>query len=184
MVGTHKRVDEPSNKAADTSGEGSIDSNADSSKADGSQAGNSEQRQRRRELRQQPRRPRNSSGDQASTLFVQNLAWATMDEDLKEHFSGCEGLADAFITFNKEGRPSGVGFVRFDSPAAAAAAAKVGCGRGLGLCTEGIRELVVWALCGLTAWRRRQQRLPRCIAGRACRECTAAVRWALQLVLL
>eukprot|EP00775_Hariotina_reticulata_P012227 gene12227-12365_t len=48
-----------------------------------------------------------------------------MSEDLKEHFKGCDGISDAFITHNKDGRPSGTGFAVFSSAEAAYAAAKV-----------------------------------------------------------
>ncbi|KAF6256188.1 hypothetical protein COO60DRAFT_1530923 [Scenedesmus sp. NREL 46B-D3] len=59
---------------------------------------------------------------QANTLYVQNLAWSTLSEDLQEAFRSCQGVEDAFIMSNKNGRPAGYGFVRFGSKEAAAAA--------------------------------------------------------------
>eukprot|EP00879_Flechtneria_rotunda_P001783 GHRR01001947.1.p1 GENE.GHRR01001947.1~~GHRR01001947.1.p1 ORF type:complete len:424 (+),score=154.57 GHRR01001947.1:182-1453(+) len=61
---------------------------------------------------------------QPNTALVTNLAWATMSEDLQQHFEGCDGVVDAFITYNKDNKPSGWGFVRFESAEAAEAAVK------------------------------------------------------------
>jgi hypothetical protein len=62
---------------------------------------------------------------QPNTLFVNNLAWATLSEDLQEAFSSCKGFEDAFVMVGRDGRPAGYGFVRFGSEEAAAAAAEV-----------------------------------------------------------
>jgi RNA recognition motif-containing protein len=62
---------------------------------------------------------------QANTLYVQNLAWSTLSEDLQEAFRSCQGYKDAFVKFDKDDRPAGYGFVRFTSEAAAMAAEAV-----------------------------------------------------------
>jgi hypothetical protein len=85
---------------------------------------------------QQQRKPKNanSSGSsdqvkasrmQANTLYVQNLAWATLSEDLQEAFRNNPGFEDAFIMMNKNDRPAGYGFVKFSSEEAAKAAEAV-----------------------------------------------------------
>jgi hypothetical protein len=62
---------------------------------------------------------------QANTLYVQNLAWSTLSEDLQEAFRSCQGYEDAFVKFDKDDRPAGYGFVRFGSEEAAMAAEAV-----------------------------------------------------------
>jgi hypothetical protein len=62
---------------------------------------------------------------QVNTLYVQNLAWSTLTDDLQEAFRNCQGYEDAFVKMRKNGRPAGFGFVRFGSEETAAAAAQV-----------------------------------------------------------
>jgi RNA recognition motif-containing protein len=61
----------------------------------------------------------------ANTLYVQNLAWSTLTEDLQEAFRSCQGFKDAFVKLDRDGRPAGYGFVRFGSEETAAAAEAV-----------------------------------------------------------
>lgn len=75
--------------------------------------------------RQQKRQGDKRLEDRSKVLYVGNLTWATMTEDLQEHFAGCGGVADAFVLLRRDGKPSGGGFVIFDSADAAAAAVQV-----------------------------------------------------------
>lgn len=65
-----------------------------------------------------------SSGRAAWALQVFNLAYDATEQDLLDHFGGCKGFQGAFIATGRDNRPSGTGFVVFDSEGAQAAAYK------------------------------------------------------------
>jgi RNA recognition motif-containing protein len=84
---------------------------------------------------------------QANTLYVQNLAYSILAEDLQEAFSSCQGYEDANIVV-KAGKPAGYGFVRFSSEEAAAAVAEVCEGfEVLGQGTARCDEVLMQCLC-------------------------------------
>lgn len=70
-----------------------------------------------------PRGPKGSNGP--TKLFVGGLDWNTEGEQLKEAFSRFGALREATVVADRDtGRSRGFGFVTFENPADAAAAAR------------------------------------------------------------
>jgi len=79
--------------------------------------------------------------DHENTVFLRGLPWSATEENLRKDFAECGQIESIRIPMNAEGRPSGLGFIKFAAPEGVAAALKFDetpyGGRTLNVCKSG-----------------------------------------------